>query len=52
MLFNFPLDYSARRVQENLERLELNRTHYLKQLLVHIDINFNREKINVTQKYH
>jgi hypothetical protein len=48
MLFNFTLEYTIRKVQENLEELELNRTH---QLVVYADsINLLDKNINAINK--
>jgi hypothetical protein len=48
LLFNYALEYSIRKIQENKEGLESNGTH---QLLVYADdLNLLREKVNIINK--
>jgi hypothetical protein len=47
LLFNFALEYTIRKVQENLVGLKLNGTHHF---LVYADINLLGVNINIVQK--
>jgi hypothetical protein len=49
LLFNYPLEYGIRKIQENKKGLVLNGTH---QLLVYADdVNLLGETINITKKH-
>jgi hypothetical protein len=48
LLFNFPLEYAIRKVQENQVGLKLNGTH---QLLVYVDdVNLVGDIVDMTKK--